>query len=92
MKFKLMALENLPELPGRPRLWRTVATIIAVIGVTLGTVGAVKAGCTLVGVGCAIYSYNSYTSAQAKRKVELIIPMAACLVLIAMVYTLPQTH
>ena len=87
-----MKLENLPPLPGRTRLWASMSTITVVIGVTLGTFSWVTSGCTLVGVGCAIYSYNSYTNAEAKRKVELLIPAAAALILIAMVYTLPHVN
>ena len=87
-----MRLENLPPLPGRTRLWASTSAFLVVIGVTLGTLSQVTSGCTLVGLGCAIYSYNSYTSAEAKRKVELVIPAAAALILIAMVYTLPHVN
>ena len=88
----MFRIDNLPPLKGRPRFWSKLFTLIVVIGVTIGIFGAVRSGSIFVAIGCALYSYNSYTNAEAKRKVELLIPAAAALILIAMVYTLPHVN
>jgi hypothetical protein len=85
-------LEELPALPGSQRFWRKVPTLVVVIGVTIGIFGAVRSGSVLVALGCAFYSYNAYARSAAKRKVELIIPVVAALVLLALAFTLPHAR
>jgi hypothetical protein len=88
----MYSLDQLPALKGRPRLWGSATTLLVVIGVTIGLFGAVRTGSILVAIGCALYSYNSYTSSAAKRKVELIIPLATSLLLLALAFTLPHAR
>ena len=84
--------KKLPKLPGSERGWRFLAIAFVVIGVTIGIFGAVRSGSILVAIGCALYSYNSYTSTSAKRKVELIIPVVIALLLLVLSFTLPHAR
>ncbi len=88
----MFRIDNLPPLKGRPRFWSKLFTLIVVIGVTIGIFGAARSGSILVAIGCALYSYNSYTSTSAKRKVELIIPVVIALLLLVLSFTLPHAR
>ncbi len=89
-RFSLPALAELPPLKGRSSLWRKLSTLIVVIGVTIGLFGAVRTSGILVAIGCALYAYNSYTTTEAKRKVELIIPAMVSLLLLVVSLALPH--
>jgi hypothetical protein len=88
----MFRIDNLPPLRGRQRFWSKLFTLIVVIGVTIGIFGAVRSGSIFVAIGCALYSYNSYTSTPAKRKVELIIPVVIALLLLVLSFTLPHAR
>ena len=88
----MFRIDNLPALKGRARFWSKLLTLLVVIGVTIGIFGAVRSGSILVAIGCALYSYNSYTSTSAKRKVELIVPVIIALLLLVLSFTLPHAR
>lgn len=91
MNFPLK-IDELPPLRGRSAAWRFLALLLVLIGVTIGVTGSVRSAGIFVAIGSALYSYLSFTTSVAKRKVEIILPWMISLLLVVVSITLPHAN
>ena len=63
---------------------------IAIIGILLAIFGFVRSGGIIFSIGASGLSFIRYQSAEKRRKIELIIPIAIAVALFVVALTLPH--
>ena len=69
---------------------RILSIAFILIGTTLGIFGSVRSGSIVLALGTAIYVCIKYFRSSPRRRIELIIPLGMCLVLVSVALTLPH--
>jgi len=67
-----------------------LALLLIVVGTILGIFGSVRTGAISLAIGTATYVTLNFIGAKPRRRIELIIPLGMCLVLVAVALTLPH--
>lgn len=69
---------------------RYLALSMIFLGAGLGIFGSVRSGALFLALGTSAFVSINYYRAGIKRRIELIIPLGMCLVLVSVALTLPH--
>ena len=64
--------------------------LVAITGVGFGIAGSVRTGAITLSIGAMIFVLFQYYRAEIRRRIELILPVGFCLVLLIVALTLPH--
>jgi hypothetical protein len=67
-----------------------LALLMIILGTGLGIFGSVRSGALVLALGTTTFVTINYYRADIRRRIELIIPLGMCLVLITVALTLPH--
>ena len=83
MKFPDLASPRITQL-------YQLSGLLAIIGALAGIFGAVRTGGVLLALSASVYISIRYARGPRHRRIEIILPLAACALMLVVALTLPH--
>jgi len=71
---------------------RRFSMVVVVIGIVIAISGAVRTGSIILSLGASAFALARYSQLKVKRNIELILPIAICLLLFILALSLPNAR
>jgi len=66
--------------------------VVVVVGIVIAISGAVRTGSIILSLGASAFALARYSQLKVKRNIELILPIAICLLLFILALSLPNAR
>jgi len=71
---------------------RRFSMVVVVVGIVIAISGAVRTGSIILSLGASAFALARYSQLKVKRNIELILPIAICLLLFILALSLPNAR
>jgi len=71
---------------------RRFSMVVVVVGIVIAISGAVRTGSIILSLGASAFVLARYSQLKVKRNIELILPIAICLLLFILALSLPNAR
>jgi len=71
---------------------RRFSMVVVVVGIVIAISGAVRTGSIILSLGASSFALARYSQLKVKRNIELILPIAICLLLFILALSLPNAR
>jgi hypothetical protein len=71
---------------------RRFSMVVVVVGIVIAISGAVRTGSIILSLGASAFALARYSQLKVKRSIELILPIAICLLLFILALSLPNAR
>ena len=71
---------------------RRFSMVVVVVGIVIAMSGAVRTGSIILSLGASAFALARYSQLKVKRNIELILPIAICLLLFILALSLPNAR
>ena len=71
---------------------RRFSMVVVVVGIVIAISGAVRTGSIILSLGASAFTLARYSQLKVKRSIELILPIAICLLLFILALSLPNAR